>query len=97
MQPSKTMTARTDMNYEWFHLIYRRDKPGEAHHWELYEACVRRRTLGTLVRRTNHEWPVYDAYGIPIVVLPNTLSCEEAKDAAKLLILLSLKQSEGTS
>jgi hypothetical protein len=85
------------MEYEWRHLLFRRNTPGEAHHWELYETCMRRRILGTLVRHTNTEWPVYDADGIPIAVLPKTLSFEEAKDAAKLLILLSLKQSEESS
>ena len=97
MQPSKTMTARTDMDYEWVRLSYAINKPGEYRQWKLCEAAAfLPPTAGTLVRRTNKEWHVRAAYGEPIAVLPNTLSFEEAKDAAKLLILLSLKQSEGT-
>lgn len=85
------------MEFEWVRMSYALKTPGECRRWELREAAnFLRLTAGTLVRRTNKEWSVYDAYGNPIAVLPTTLSFEEAKDAAKLLILLSLKQSEGT-
>jgi len=85
------------MNFDWVRMAYARKIPGEYRRWELREVGFLRLTAGTLVRSTNTEWPVYDAYGNPIAILPNTLSFEDAKDAAKLLILLSLKQSEGTS
>jgi hypothetical protein len=85
------------MNFEWVRMSYVLKTPGECRRWELRGTGFLRLTAGTLVRRTNKEWSVYDAYGNPIAVLPKTLSFEEAKDAAKLLILLSLKQSEGTS
>jgi hypothetical protein len=40
---------------------------------------------------------VLDDKAMPIAVLHPELNAFEAQDAAKLLILLSLKQSEGTS
>jgi hypothetical protein len=85
------------MEYEWLCMVYARNKPGEYRHWELCEAGFFHRTAGTLVRRTDHGWNVRDADDALIATLPTTLSFEEAKDAAKMLILLSLKQSEGTS
>ena len=97
MQPSKTMTARTDMEYEWVRMIYARKIPGVYRRWELREVGFLRLTAGTLVRSTNKEWHVREADGESIAILPTTLSFEEAKDAAKMLILLSLKQREGTS
>ena len=85
------------MEYEWVYLTYAINKPGEYRQWKLCEVGFLRLTAGTLTRRTNKEWHVREADGESIAILPNTLSFEEAKDAAKLLILLSLKQSEGTS
>jgi hypothetical protein len=85
------------MKYEWVRLTYAINKPGEYRHWKLCETGFLRLTAGTLVRRTNHEWNVRDSDGALIAILPTTLSFEDAKDAAKMLILLSLKQSEGTS
>lgn len=86
------------MEYEWLYLIFRRNKPGEAHHWELYETCLRRRTLGKLMRgtRRNRGWHVLDAGDRTIAVLPPELNTSTAQAAAKT-ILLSLKQSEESS
>jgi hypothetical protein len=85
------------MTYEWVRMVYPRANPPAIRQWKLCRDGLSQHCVGNLILGTHHVgWHVFDAKAMPIAVLHPELDAFEAQDAAKLLILLSLKQSEET-
>ena len=95
------MTTPHDMEYHWVYLTFQPKIRGVTFRLKLYGVALSGpapwreipTTFGYLQRgtRRNKGWTVQDVHGTPLTTLPNELTSEEARNAARM-ILLSLKE-----